>query len=1258
MNTPQSAGDLDTAFLAGGGELGELVRNTDWSETALGDPRQWPRSLKTVVRIMLTSSQPIWIGWGPQLLYLYNDPYKSIIGGKHPWALGRPTSVVWHEVWTDIGPLLATAMNGDGTFVESQLLIMERNGYPEETYYTFSYSPIPGDDGRPAGIICANSDETRRVVGERQLAMLRDVAASTAEAKGVEEAVRRCTEAMQANQRDVTFALAFLRRHGQKTLELYGKSGGCTTDQDESGALDPLEQTWHAAQVLAQGEHKLVELPRDRDWPGGAWNVPSAKAMVLPLMPVSDAGHEGVLVVGLNPFRLPDQAYLDFLKLLAQQVESAVASAEAFEAERLRAEQLAELDRAKTLFFSNVSHEFRTPLTLMRGPIADVIGDPELPMRLRERLALVERNAVRMSKLVSALLEFSRIEAGRLRSVFRPTDLSRLTAELASNFRSAVERAGLAYEVDCPPLQEPVYVDHDQWERIVLNLLSNALKFTLSGSISLRLRAQGHEVVLEVQDTGVGVPEHEIGRLFERFYRVEGTHGRTHEGSGIGLALVQEFVRLHGGSVCVDSRLGTGTTFAVRMPLGKGHLPADRVGAAVEPPEPADLAEAFVQEALHWLPDADVADDGAQAAGEAPVGERYRSTLGARVVVADDNADLRLYLTRLLEPYYEVEAARDGQEALDAVRRKRPALLISDVMMPRLDGFGLLEALRKDRELVGVPVILLSARAGEEARIEGLRSGADDYLVKPFTARELLARVSGIIELDRVRRSSEEQLNIFLAGAQMFTWDLDLVSERIAMSANAADVLGVAPANLREAYACVHPDDEARHRQVVDGAVRSAGQFADEIRVIRPNDGQARWLLVRGRCTCDEQARPVRLSGLAFDITERKGMEMALRESDRRKDEFLAMLAHELRNPMAPIRNAVDLLVRVQSPNETASRALEIINRQLRQLTRLVDDLLDVSRITTGRIQIEKRPLDLSIIVGAALEACEAIIRERSQDISVVSGLPMNVLGDAPRLQQCVVNLLTNAAKYTEPGGHIRVALQRDREEAVICVEDTGVGIAPEFLPYVFDLFVQSDRTLDRAEGGLGIGLSVVKRLVEMHGGTVSASSPGLGKGSTFEIRLPLAQLRADPDNAGIEAREVQPLRVIVVDDNRDAADSLALALQAAGHQMRAAYAANEAVKLAREWQPHAMLLDIGLPDMNGYVLAQQLRRDTILQSTYLIALSGYGQPADKARSRAAGFNDHLVKPADITQVLAALDEVASRMLLGSVGRARSNAPT
>src|SRR5580765_7970226 len=560
-----------SSFLDGGGELGALMRAYDWTKTPLGPPRGWPRSLKTAVRIMLTSRQPFWLGWGPELTYLYNDPYKSIIGGRHPHALGKPFREVWPEIWHLIGPMADTVMTRDeGTYVEAQLLIMERHGYQEETYYTFSYSPVPGDDGRTAGLICANTDDTRRVIGERQIATLRDLAARTANARTWQEACTLSAEALMTNPRDLPFAVIYVDG-------AFVCAAGIGATQAAALQLP-----------VASGDAEMRIIPTDpasTELPTGAWHRAPAQVALIPIAASGESGRAGVLAVGLNPFRKFDGDYRGFLELVAGQISAGIANAQAYEQERRRAESLAELDRAKTTFFSNVSHEFRTPLTLMLGPLDEILSQPPVEVAAANRplLEVAQRNGQRLLKLVNTLLDFARIEAGRTQASYEPTDLAAFTAELASNFRSACERAGLALEVDCPALAEAAYVDREMWEKIVLNLVSNAFKFTLEGKIQISLRLVSDHYCLRVSDTGAGIPAEELPRMFERFHRVEGMRGRSHEGSGIGLALVHELVKLHAGTIGVASVEGQGPTFTISLPKGSAHLPADHVRAPQVP---------------------------------------------------------------------------------------------------------------------------------------------------------------------------------------------------------------------------------------------------------------------------------------------------------------------------------------------------------------------------------------------------------------------------------------------------------------------------------------------------------------------------------------------------------------------------------------------------------------------------------------------------------------------------------------------------
>ncbi len=852
-----------SGVLRGEGELATLMRGVDWPATALGPVNQWPQSLKTAVRIMLTSRQPIWIGWGPELIYLYNDAYKSIIGGKHPHMLGKPTKVVWQEIWDDIQPLLATAMTGtEGTYVEEQLLIMERNGYPEETYYTFSYSPIPDDDGMPGGIICANTDDTRRVIGERQTATLRDLASFTAEARTVEEVCRQACQAMAGNLRDLPFAMIYLDGEAD-TLRRAGLNG---ITADHPAAPDMIDlgasSAWPCVEACRSHDIQLVDNLESifGVLPTGAWPSPPSHAAVVPL----SAG--GVLIAGLNPFRLIDEDYQGFLTLAAGQISASIANARAYEEARRRAEALAELDRAKTTFFSNISHEFRTPLTLLLAPVEDAVADPDLDPVNRGRLEVARRNAERLMKLVNVLLDFSRIESGRVTATYQPLDLPAYTAELASNFRSAMDKAGLNYRIAVEPLLQPAYVDADMWEKIVLNLLSNAFKYTLSGSVEVTLRAEDGHAVLAVRDTGPGIPEEELPHLFERFHRVEGVAGRSIEGSGIGLALVQELVKLHGGEVLVESRLGEGSIFTVRLPLGRGHLPPAQVREDALPMEESARAGVFAEEMLRWLPD-DAAQHHAVPAADAP-----------RIILADDNADMRDYVQRLLNAEFQVEPAGDGEAAWERIVAYPPALVLTDVMMPRLDGFGLLARLRGDERTRDIPVVMLSARAGEEARVEALDAGVDDYIVKPFSARELLAKLRSQLQMSRLRREGEAQLTRVLESIVDGLQVVDADWRFTYMNAAARDMLtaqGLAPDDMiGKVYWEVLPDAvgtelEGRLRQVMTERVDAA--FENYYAAWQ------RWYSVR--------IYPVEDGGLSIyfqDITARKAAEERLVESEAR----------------------------------------------------------------------------------------------------------------------------------------------------------------------------------------------------------------------------------------------------------------------------------------------------------------------------------------------------------------------------------------
>jgi PAS domain S-box-containing protein len=1305
------------------------------------------------------------------------------------------------------------------------------------------------------------------------------------------------------------------------------------------------------------------------------------------VLPVVVAEHEppaALLVAGLSPRRALDDDYRGFLALVANQIASAIGAARAYEAERQRAEALAELDRSKTAFFSNVSHEFRTPLTLMLGPLEQLRQDAGAwPDASRERLEMVQRNALRLLKLVNTLLDFSRIEAGRIRAVYAPTDLAALTSDLAGVFRSAIEQAGLRLIVRCPPLPEPIYVDRDMWEQIVFNLISNAFKFTFAGEIEVALRPAGERVELTIRDTGIGIPPDELPRLFERFHRVTNARGRIFEGSGIGLALVQELVRLHGGSLRVASAPDQGTTFTISVPTGTAHLPAGQISDVPLAVPAGQLGRAYVEEMLRWLPEPENGSwelgvsDQKLARPQPPTPDSRRL-----VLVADDNADMRAYIRRLLGQRYEVVAVGDGAAALRAIHKAPVDLVLADVMMPQLDGFELLAALRADERTNLLPIILLSARAGEEARVEGIAAGADDYLIKPFSAQELLARVETHLALARLRRDaelrvreSESRFRQIADAAPVMIWlsdtanqciwfnqfwldftgraleqelgngwtdgihpeDYDRYMQADAQSFSAREPLSIeyrlrrhdgeyrcmldygvprfAPDGQFVGYigtcidiedrkqaeragqlanerfrlaeeasngfvydwlvdtddversdgftkvlgyqldeigptgaawrALIHPDDLARimllpnappeerrrgsryeyrvrhkngswvwvldenaamerdgklwrvvgstvditYRKVAEAALREAQArrlaeeqehaarlqqlnsaslaisaartrdavlqiITDEARALlrahqavtsttideqgsqlitrvslsekyarwrgydaRP-DGSGIYTLVHqlnqplrltqaeleahpawrqfgaerdrhppmrgwlavplvgldgrnigliqlsdkqvGDFTAADEALLQQLARIAAAALENQALyeqERAARaqaeEANRLKDEFLATVSHELRTPLTAFLGYTQLLQRRKHDEAYVARTVEKMAHSAQAQAQLIEDLLDVSRIVSGKLRIQPQPIDLTAVIRAALDTVRPAVEAKDLrlDVDLDPGVS-RIVGDANRLQQVVWNLLANAAKFTPAGGSIRVGLERYGAGAQITVSDSGQGIKPDFLPYVFDRFRQADGTSNRAFGGLGLGLAIVRHLVELHGGTVEAASAGEGQGASFIVRLPSGETAAPEDAAADQAAEpaarppdLAGLRVVAVDDQPDILELLREILEAGGASVRACATAADALEAVRSWRPDVLVSDIAMPGDDGYWLIGQVRAldPAAGGATAAVALTAYVRMEDRLQVLATGFQLYVPKPVDPAELRDAVARVAPR---------------
>ena len=699
---------------------------------------------------------------------------------------------------------------------------------------------------------------------------------------------------------------------------------------------------------------------------------------------------------------------------------------------------LAMMDRARTTLFANVSQEFRTSLTLISGPLQDLLATPTLPPPavLRRSLELMQGSSQRLLRLVDTLLDSSRLEAGAIEASFEATDLSESTQKLCATFQPAFDAAGVRLSIHSEPLPSPVHVDRDMWGDIVLNLLSNALKFTFAGEVAVSLRPNGSDAELQVRDTGVGIPSEELPRVFERFHRVQGTKGRTREGMGIGLALVKELVRLQSGEISVTSVVGEGTAFRVLIPMGPRHVASARVGPAAARSSPDLASSSLATEALKWVAGEPSAANGSHSMGDGT----------GRILVAEANADMREYVSRLLRDRWDVEAVADGPTAFERALDHPPALVLADAQLPAFEQVTLFAQLRSNPRTEGTPVILLSARTASETEMDAADSGADDYLIKPFSGRELRARVETHLRLRHLR-------------------------------------------------------DSRAHRA---------------------------------------------------------------------KD--------------------------------------------------------NVSVVNEGMLNIEKRPLALSRVVFKAIELARPIAEQRGQHLKVrVPDVGLCIQADEAGVVQALASALGIAIESTPDGGRVEVSAGQESPDAVLRIGHCGGDTA--------------------IHPGAVCGLSWARGLITRYGGTLTSYGASEGEGPLFVIRLPLTKSKAaesaggGPDSAG---GRPPATRILVVDDNRDNAELLEEILRSLGHTTRLAYDGPSALEIARVFRPDIAFLDIGLPVVTGHELAGMLRALPLLQEIRLVAVSGYGQLSDKERAREAGFDEHLVKPLEMSQLTAVLERLLS----------------
>ncbi|ABF41400.1 multi-sensor signal transduction histidine kinase [Candidatus Koribacter versatilis Ellin345] len=1099
--------------LSGDSELAQLMRDHDWSQTPLGPVSQWPPNLRTCVNLILNSQHPMWIGWGDEATFLYNDAYIQVLSSaKHPWALGRPASEVWAEIWDICGPLAAKVFErGEATFVDEVRLFMNRGDFLEETYYSFSYSAICDDSGKVVGLFCPSAEVTARVLNARRLRTLSELSSSAFLAKTVEDAFTSASQTIAENPDDIPFSLLYIV--SPETLELELKANARTPESvverffsHANLANADNEAAKGINEVLRLGAPRVISTDDIPDLPLGLADQRVKQAIVLPVNSRAEDRALGVLVAGINPTRQLDTEYRTFYSLVAGHVATAIANARAYDEERRRAEALAELDRAKTTFYSNVSHEFRTPLTLMLGPLEELLGKSERAIR-PENHHLVEvayRNGTRLLKLVNTLLDFSRIEAGRMNVSFQATDLVAFTAELTALFRSATDKAGLRLEIESDALPHRVYVNREMWEKIVLNLLSNAFKFTFEGGITIALRDGGDGVAVSVRDTGVGIPPNELPRVFERFHRVEGAKGRSFEGSGIGLSLVQELVKTHGGTIEVESEVGKGTTFHIHLPYGTEHLPANRVSEEAGSGSARAIAVPYVAEALSWLgPQAAEA----AAAQLAEVGATLAALAGRpSLLLADDNRDMREYIERLLGSRYRIRAASNGKRALEMATEDPPDLVLTDVMMPEMDGFELLAALRANSATSTIPIIVLSARAGEEAQIEGLQHGADDYLVKPFSARELVARVENNLRLSTFRRETEQRIResegrfralVSATSDVVYRMSADWSQLRQLDGRDYLANVERPPQTWLQTY--IHPDDQPTVLSAIHEAIRDKKIFQLEHRMLRA-DGSLGWTFSRAVPMLDNKGEIVEWFGAATDITPRKNAEDALLRSEKLASvgRMAATIAHEINNPLEAITNTLFLALHAQDLPESAREYLEMADGELRRVAHITRQALGFYRESNAPRQIA-----LNAVMDSTLDLLKNRIRTKNVTVEKQWDGDVHAEAVAGEMRQVFSNLLQNSLDAVDEGGAIKVRISTIRNGSAVrvTIADSGKGIEANFRERIFEPFFTTKGAV-----GTGLGLWVTRQIVEKHGGRIRVHSLTSGdqRGTSFSIVLPV----------------------------------------------------------------------------------------------------------------------------------------------------------
>ncbi|OZJ06458.1 hypothetical protein BZG36_00614 [Bifiguratus adelaidae] len=1348
-------------------EIEKLIASYDWKSHPLGDISKWSPTIKRTIDFMLSQKLPICLFLTTGLYVVYNDSFVEILGNKHPAAFGEKVQDIWPELWEQTkDDYLRVAVRGQVNFHRGKRFLVNRHGYQEELFFYYYIHPV-FDGDKIAGAVLNAVDITEDILQRRRDGCIRDISYLVGHGKSTKDAVQYATKALAKHSNDIPFSLHYLveKTNETSTLRLTAISGLRTSDPlaptHTHSSLPPSHDTsiasltdhlnsastpWDISYAVQQKQIQLVELPEQYQQAMTPDGDKVCQAAILPIYDNQKGRLVSVVILGVNPNRRYDAAYKKFHLILATQLWSNISSAQRLEEARRKQEEMAQLQRTKTAFFQSTSHEFKTPITLLLGHI-EQLKSLKLPLEAEYSLTVARRSALRLLKLVTSLLDFSRFDAHRAKPAFLPTDISAYIIDLASVFRSAFDSANLKYEVDVAPVATMAYLDREMMEKVIYNLISNALKCTVTGKVTVRVREVDNEKVeISVIDTGVGIRKEDIPFLFERFYRVESNLKRSNEGTGIGLALTKEIISVHQGEITVQSVEGEGSAFSIVLPLGKEHLDpstiVDTADGYTQPYRQREVTEQYFEEILTSLPTlglskAQVTNDHASENGPtSSVGKagtiarsplspftpfsqihEYGFAIYRYVLIADDNADMGEYLQFLLSPFWKVKVCHNGDEAFEVARKNPPGLVVADVMMPRLNGLDFVRKIRSDLELCTLPVILISARGDDNSQVEGLEAGADDYMVKPFNSKEIIARVRTHLELGRLRSEFERLTTLSPVG--MFQYDANGK-----LMFRSKSLTKIADAGSSQIWTTVHPDDISMVRRVWDHSFKVQSREKIEFRYVH-RDGKVVWVLAEWGPEYGEDGKFLGIIGAVTDVTERVEAQIQqlneVQESQVNQELMIDTISHELRNPLNAIYNNVDLLKstldsRRKSINELVktyrisdemvqdlintieldSESVEALESCARHQRIIADDVLNLSKLRHGGVTLNLSLFDPIKVFSDILLVFKAEMDSR--DIMFKTEMEWDqgpIYGDSHRLGQIIVNLMSNAIKFTDKCSvrQITFVLRpepgKSKTSTTMCfaIKDTGIGISKKARANLFRRFSQATNKTEEVYGGSGLGLHICREMVSLMGGDISLESEE-GKGTIFTVRIncekagdggtPRSELQQLNLVNVLNDKDMEPtsttsdqvsaknkmssMRIIVGEDNPINQRVMQRQLERAGHKVLIAKNGNEAYDLYTKnpSEIDALLLDLEMSGCSGLQATRMIRsyekfgdgeppsdwhfvrsKERTGRFVPIIGLTGHARPEYRVEAMRSGMDEYVIKPYEKDRLLDLLDRLS-----------------